>query len=80
MNQFLQQGPSEQWVHDDKMQLLLIKSHSTSAWTSARSDRRAEPVRQIGTPAPALVHIERSTRNAPSPQKESIQAQLAAQC
>jgi hypothetical protein len=32
-------------------------------------------VGQIGTPAPELVHVERSIRNAPPPQKEHIRAQ-----
>jgi hypothetical protein len=59
------------------MWLLFIKSHFTSAWTSARSDRKAEPVGQIRTPTPELVHVERSTSNAPPPQKEHIQTQSA---
>jgi hypothetical protein len=58
------------------MWLLFIRSHFTLARTSARSDRRAEPARQIGAPAPEPVCIERSTSNAPPPQKEHIQTQL----
>jgi hypothetical protein len=59
------------------MRLLFIRSHSTSAWTSARSDRRAEPMGQIGAPAPEPVRIERSTSNTPPPQKEHNRAQSA---
>jgi hypothetical protein len=54
------------------MCLLFIRSHSTLAQTSARSDRRAEPVGQIGAPALEPVRVERSTSNAPLPEKEHI--------
>jgi hypothetical protein len=57
------------------MWLLFIRSHSTSARTSARFDHRAEPVGQIGAPAPKPVRVGWSTSNAPPPQKEHIQAQ-----
>jgi hypothetical protein len=59
------------------MWLLFIRSHSNSVRTSARSDRRAEPMGQIGALAPKLVCVERSTSNTPPPQKEHIQAQSA---
>jgi hypothetical protein len=59
------------------MQLLFIKLHSTSARTLARFDRMAEPVGQIGAPAPESVRVEQSTSNAPPPQKEHIHAQSA---
>jgi hypothetical protein len=59
------------------MRLLFIKSHSTSAWTSARSNRRAEPAEQIRAPAPEPVRVERSISNAPPPQKKQIQDQSA---
>jgi hypothetical protein len=59
------------------MRLLFIMLHSTSAQTSVRSDRRAELTGQIGAPAPEPVHVERSTSNAPPPQKVYIQVQSA---
>jgi hypothetical protein len=57
------------------MWLIFIRSHSTSAWTSAWSDRKAEPVEQIGAPALELVHVEQSISNTPPHQKEHIQSQ-----
>jgi hypothetical protein len=59
------------------MRLLFIRLHSTSTQTSAQSDSRAEPVGQIGAPAPEPVRLERSASNAPPPQKEHIQVQSA---
>jgi hypothetical protein len=59
------------------MWLLFIRSHSTSARTSARSNHRVEPAGQIGAPALEPVHIERLTSNAPPPKKEHIQIQSA---
>jgi hypothetical protein len=59
------------------MWLLFIRSHSTSVWTLARSDHRAEPTGQIGALTPEPVCVERSTSNASSPQKEHIHAQSA---
>jgi hypothetical protein len=59
------------------MRLLFIRSHSTSAQTSARSDRRAEPKGQIGALTLEPVCVERSISNAQLPQKEQIQAQSA---
>jgi hypothetical protein len=76
-DQFLQQVPSNQQVYNDKMWLLFIRSHSTSARTSARSDRRAEPAGQIRAPVLEPMRVERSTSNASPPQKEYIHAQSA---
>jgi hypothetical protein len=45
-------------IYDDKIRLLFIKSYSTSAETSAQSDRRGKPAGQIGAHAPELVCIE----------------------
>jgi hypothetical protein len=59
------------------MRLLFIRSHSTSARTSAQSDRRAEPAKQIEALAPEPVCVERSINNTPPPQKEHIHGQSA---
>jgi hypothetical protein len=45
-------------MHDDKIQLLFMKLYSTSAETSAQSDRRGEPTEQMGAHAPELVCVE----------------------
>jgi hypothetical protein len=57
------------------MQLLFINSHSTSAWTSAWSDHRNEPVGQIRAPALEPVRVEWSTSNTTPSQEEHIQTQ-----
>jgi hypothetical protein len=57
-DQFLQQVFNDQQIYDDKIWLLFIKPYSTSAETSAQSDRKGEPVGQIGAHAPELVCVE----------------------
>jgi hypothetical protein len=68
-DQFLYQVSNDQQIYDDKMRLLFIKLHSTSARTIARSNRRAEPTGQIGAPTPESVRVERPTSNTPPTQK-----------
>jgi hypothetical protein len=57
-DQFLQQVFNDQQINDDKIRLLVIKSYSTSAKTSAQSDRMGEPVGQIGAHALEPVCVE----------------------
>jgi hypothetical protein len=76
-DRFLQQVFNDQSIYDDKIRLLFIKLYSTSTETSAQSDRRGEPVGQIGAQTPELVYVEWSTSNVPPPQKKLIQAQSA---
>jgi hypothetical protein len=57
------------------MRLPFIRSHSTSAQISARSDRMAESAEQIGVPALEPVRVERSTSNTLPPKKEHIHTQ-----
>jgi hypothetical protein len=45
-------------IYNDKIRLLFIKSYSTSAETSAQSDRKGEPVGQIGAHATESVCVE----------------------
>jgi hypothetical protein len=72
---FLQQVFNDQQIYDDKIRLLFIKPYSTSAKTSAQSDRRGGPTGQIGARALELVCIEWSTSNVSPPQKKLIQVQ-----
>jgi hypothetical protein len=76
-DQFIQQVFNDQQIYDDKIQLLFIKSYSTSVDTSAQSDLRGEPVGQIGAHAAEPVCVEWSTSNVPPTQKKLIQAQSA---
>jgi hypothetical protein len=46
------------WIYDDKIRLLFIKPYSTSAETSAQSDRRGEPAGQIRAHASEPVCVE----------------------
>jgi hypothetical protein len=62
-------------TYDNNIRLLFIKPYSTSAETSAQSDRRTEPTRQIWAHTPELVYVEWSIINVPPPQKKLIQAQ-----
>jgi hypothetical protein len=64
-------------IYDDKIWLLFIKLYSTSAYTSAQSDRRGEAVGQIEAHALEPVCVEWSTNNMPPTQKKLIQAQSA---
>jgi hypothetical protein len=64
-------------MYDDKIQLHFIKPYSTSADTSAQSDRSGEPVGKIGAHAPEPVCVEWSISNVPPTQKKLIQAQSA---
>jgi hypothetical protein len=57
-DRFLQQVFNDQSIYDDKIRLLFIKLYSTSTETSAQSNRRGEPVGQIGAHTPEQVCVE----------------------